>query len=57
MKFENPVYPDDEIILNGSVIDLEKLENDITMIKCDFYVEKTNSERVFSGNFNLMQSN
>ncbi len=56
VKFENAVYPDEEIILNGSVIDLEKLENNTQMVKCEFHVEKTNGERVFNGNINLMFS-
>ena len=56
VKFENPVYPDDEIIINGKIVNVEK-KNEKKIIECEFNVRKPDTERVFSGNIKLVFSN
>jgi len=55
VKFENPVYPDDEIIINGKIVKIEK-DNNLKTIDCEFNVRKPDAERVFSGNIKLVFS-
>ncbi|TFG21842.1 MAG: hypothetical protein EU529_12370 [Promethearchaeota archaeon] len=52
IKFENPVYPNDEIIFNGKIIDI-KQEDKRKVVYCEYQVEKINNERVMSGTVNL----
>ena len=56
VKFENPVYPDDEIIINGKIVNIEN-KNEKKIIECEFNVRKMDSERVFSGYIKLVFSN
>ncbi|TFG01691.1 MAG: hypothetical protein EU540_03130 [Promethearchaeota archaeon] len=52
IKFENPVYPNDEIIFNGKVIDI-KHEDDRKVVLCEYHVEKIDNKKVMSGTVNL----
>ena len=55
VKFENPVYPDDAIIMHGKIVNVEK-KNEKKIIECEFNVRKPDAERVFSGNIKLVFS-
>ena len=48
VKFENPVYPDDDIIMNGKVVKIKEDDN-TRLVNCEFNVKKPDAERVFSG--------
>jgi len=48
VKFENPVYPYDEIIHKGSIVDIKE-RNEKKIIKCDYNVEKISGERTSYG--------
>jgi len=52
IKFENPVYPNDEIIFNGKIIDI-KHEDNRKIVHCEYHVEKIDNERVMTGTVNL----
>lgn len=52
IKFEIPVYPNDEIIFNGKIIDI-KNENNKKVVVCEFHAEKITSERVMNGTMKL----
>lgn len=56
VKFENPVYPDDKIMINGKIVNIEK-QNDNRIIECEYIVKKANEENVFRGNVILNFSN
>lgn len=48
IKFENPVYINEEIIHNGKIIDI-KDESDKKIIICEYYVEKPDGLRTSFG--------
>ena len=48
IKFENPVYPNDEIVFNGKIVDI-KDNNNKKVVNCEYQAEKINHERVMSG--------
>ena len=52
IKFEIPVYPNEEIIFNGKIIDI-KDENNKKVVICEFHAEKITSERVMNGTMKL----
>jgi acyl dehydratase len=52
VKFENPVFPDDEIVHKGKIVEIKE-EKGKTIVKCDYHVEKTSGERTSLGNIIL----
>ena len=52
IKFENPVYPNDEIIFKGKIVDI-KDEDNKKVLNCEYQVEKINNKRVMSGTVKL----
>ena len=52
VKFENPVYPDDELVFKGKISDI-KTNNNKKIVNCEYYAEKINGERVMNGDFAL----
>ncbi|MFX1394156.1 MAG: MaoC/PaaZ C-terminal domain-containing protein [Promethearchaeota archaeon] len=52
VKFENPVYPDDEIVFKGKITDI-KTDNNKKIVNCEYHAEKLNGNRVMNGNFAL----
>jgi len=52
VKFQRPVYINDEIIHRGKITNIFS-DNNNTLIEGDFFVEKSNGELVSSGSFTI----
>ena len=52
IKFENPVYPDDEITFLGKISNIDNSENEKIII-CNFKVKKSNTIEVMNGTIEL----
>ena len=52
IKFENPVYPDDEITFLGKISNIDNSENEKTII-CTFQGKKSNTIEVMNGTIEL----
>ena len=52
VKFENPVYPDDEIVFKGKITNI-KTDNNKKIVNCEYYAEKISGNRVMNGDFAL----
>ena len=48
VKFENPVYINDEIIHKGKIVDIKE-EDGQKIVECDYHVEKTSGEKTYFG--------
>ena len=52
IKFENPVYPDDEIMFLGTISNIDNSENE-RLIICNYQGKKSNDIEVMNGTIEL----
>ena len=52
ITFNNPVYPDDEVIHKGKVKEIQETNSE-KIIKCEYLVEKINGEMTARGKIML----